>query len=322
VPGLRTAALILALLVAVTGVARAVEPPAPGLGHDHPLTGRIWDVAGARFVTMDALAAAVGAGRFALLGERHDNAEHHQFQAWLLRRVLGAGRRPAVAFEMLTTDQAPQLARHLAASPRDAAGLGDAVGWPRSGWPEWRLYQPIAEAALAAGVPIIAANLPSGTVRAVARGDLTALDPALVRRHALDRPAADDVQAAMEEEIRAAHCDALPATATPGMVTAQRARDAEMAERLVAGGRDGAVLIAGAGHVRIDRGVPRYVAALAPGATVVSVALVEVADEAAAPADYATRFGATRLPFDYVWFTARADNVDHCARLRPSAPAR
>jgi uncharacterized iron-regulated protein len=312
---------VLLLLLAVgADVARAVEPPPPGLGHDHVLNGRIWDVAGARFVSMDALAAAVSGARFALLGERHDNADHHQFQAWLVRRVLEGGRRPAVAFEMLTTDQAPALARHLASAPRDAAGLGDAVGWKRSGWPEWRLYQPIAEAALAAGVPVVAANLPTATARAAARGDLAALDPALVRRHALDRPAAEAVQAAMEEEIRTAHCGALPASAMAGMVTAQRARDAEMAERLVASGGDGAILIAGAGHVRVDRGVPRYVAALAPSASVVSVAFVEVADDVAAPADYAAKFGATRLPFDFVWFTPRADNVDHCARFRAAPP--
>src|SRR5437867_1779136 len=97
----------------------------------------------------------------------------------------------------------PALARHLATSPRDAAGLGDAVGWRASGWPEWRLYQPIAEIALAAGLPVVAANLPATAARAVARGDLAALDPALVRRHALDRPA--PAQTALEDEIRAAH---------------------------------------------------------------------------------------------------------------------
>src|SRR5213593_1930643 len=304
----------LALLLVVASIARAAEPPPPGLGHDHPLTGRIWNVAQGRFVTMNALAAAVGAARFALLGERHDHPEHHEFQAWLLRRMVESGRRPAVAFEMLDTTQAPALARHLATSPRDAAGLGDAVGWRAASWPEWRLYQPIAEIALAAGLPVVAANLPATAARAVARGDLAALDPALVRRHALDRPA--PAQAALEDEIRAAHCGALPDTLVPGMVTAQRARDAEMAERLVAGQRDGAVLIAGAGHVRTDA-VPRALALLAPEARVVSVAWVEVADGWTTPADYGARFGGgARLPFDYVWFTARADNVDHCARLR------
>ena len=313
----RLAALALALLL--TPIAYAVEPPA-GLGYDHPLTGRIWDVAQSRFVKMDSLAAAVSAARFALLGERHDHPEHHQFQAWMVRRMVEAGRRPAVAFEMLDTTQAPALARHLAAAPRDAAGLGDAVGWGASGWPAWSLYQPIAETALAAGLPLVAANLPATVARAVARGDLGALDPALVRRHGLDRPA--PAQTAMEDEIRAAHCGTLSEARVSGMVTAQRARDAEMAERLVAGQRDGAVLIAGAGHVRTDQGVPRVLASLAPEARVASVALVEVAEGWTAPGDYAARFGAPRLPFDYVWFTARADNTDPCAPLRPSTPAR
>jgi uncharacterized iron-regulated protein len=310
----------LVLVLALTSAASAVEPAAPGLGYDHPLTGRVWDVTHSRFVTLDTLAAAVSAARFALLGERHDHPEHHQFQAWLLRRMVEAGRRPAVAFEMLDTTQAPALARHLAATPRDAAGLGEAVGWRTSGWPAWSLYQPIAEAALAAGLPIVAANLPPGVARAVARGDLGALEPALVRRHALDRPA--PAQSEIEDEIRAAHCGVLGDALIVGMVTAQRARDAEMAERLVAGQRDGAVLIAGAGHVRTDRGVPRVLATLAPDARVASVAFVEVADGWTAPADYAPRFGAARLPFDYVWFTARADNVDPCARMRQSSPAR
>ena len=310
----------LAIVLALTSLARAAEPPAAGLGYDHQLTGRVWDVANARFVTMDTLATAVSAARFALLGERHDQPEHHQFQAWLLRRMIEAGRRPAVAFEMLDTTQAPALARHLAATPRDAAGLGDAVGWRTSGWPAWSLYQPIAEAALAAGLPIVAANLPPSVARAVARGDLAALEPALVRRHALDRPA--PMQSEIEDEIRAAHCGVLGDPLVSGMVTAQRARDAEMAGRLVGGQRDGAVLIAGAGHVRTDRGVPHALGTLAPDARVVSVAFVEVADGWTAPADYATRFGTARLPFDYVWFTARADNVDPCARVRQSAPAR
>ena len=309
----------LVVVLAFASAAGAIEPAAPGLGYDHPLTGRVWAIAQDRFVTLDALATAVSAARFALLGERHDHAEHHQFQAWLLRRMVDAGRRPAVAFEMLDTTQAPALARHLAAAPRDAAGLGEAVGWRAAGWPPWRLYQPIAETALAAGLPIVAANLPTTAARAVARGDLSALDAALVHRHALDRPAAD--QASLEEDIRTAHCGALPDALIPGMATAQRARDAEMAERLVAGQRDGAVLITGAGHARADRGVPRALALLVPDARVVSMAFVEVADGWTQPADYGARFGSgTRPPFDYIWFTARADNVDHCARLRRAKP--
>lgn len=309
----RLVAALVLLLMPASG-ARAVDPAAPGLGDDHPLAGRIWDVAQARFLTMDAFAAAVTPAQFVLLGERHDHPDHHALQAWVLRRMIDAGRRPAVAFEMLDTSQAPALAQHLAAAPRDAAGIGDAVGWRTSGWPAWRLYQPIAAVALSAGLPIVAANVPASTAHAAARGDLSAVDPALVKRHALDRAAPD--QAAREAELRAAHCGALPESLIAGMVTAQRVRDAEMAERLVASQRDGAVLIAGASHVRTDQGVPQALRRLEPEARIAGVAFLEVADDWTSPADYAARFGAARLPFDFVWFTARADDVDRCAALR------
>lgn len=309
---------LVAVLLLTAGAARAAEAPAAGGGQGHPLTGRIWDVPAARFITTDTLIARLAVARYILLGERHDHPEHHVLQAAIVRGVLAAGRRPALAFEMLGADQAAALAEHLRAAPRDAAGLGDAVGWSRSGWPPWPLYQPIADAALAAGLPIVAANLPTTTARAVARGDLSGLEPTLVRVHGLDRPATPPVQTAMEAEMRESHCGHLPDPVLPGMVTAQRARDAAMAERMAAAGGDGAVLIAGAGHVRSDRGVPIYLAARAPGAAVASLAFVEVANGRTTPADYAERFGAARLPFDYMWFTTRADEVDHCARFRRS----
>src|SRR5439155_9832242 len=72
------------------------------------------------------------------------------------------------------------------------------------------------------------------------------------------------------------------------------------------------------GHVT---GVQTCALPISPDAGVASVAFLEVVDGWTAPADYAARFGAARLPFDYVWFTARADNADHCARLRERARA-
>jgi hypothetical protein len=64
--------------------------------------------------------------------------------------------------------------------------------------------------------------------------------------------------------------------------------------------------------------VPIYLPARAAGTAVASLAFVEVATGRTAAADYAERFGVARLPFDYVWFTTRADEVDHCARFRRS----
>ena len=103
------------------------------------------------------------------------------------------------------------------------------------------------------------------------------------------------------------------------MARVQRAWDGILAENLVTGaglkGADGAFLIAGGGHARKDYGVPLYLARMAPGRGVLVVAFMEVEGGETKPADYAEAFGGV-LPFDYIWFTPRADDKDHCAELK------
>ncbi|HEU4371347.1 MAG TPA: ChaN family lipoprotein [Methylomirabilota bacterium] len=295
------------------------------VGREHPLTGRIWETRRGRFVTSDQVVAGLAGARYVLLGERHDNPDHHRVQAALLRALIGAGRRPAVAFEMFTADDAPAIGRHLAAAPRDAAGLGEAVNWKRSGWPDWAHYQPIAQAALDAGLPVVAANLAPATARALARGQRASLPDGLAARYGLEQPLPDGAQGALTAEIDRAHCGHIPADRLEGMVLAQRARDAMLADSLLAGERDGAVLIAGAGHVRGDRGVPLYLRARAPGATIATLAPLEVHEAWTKPEQYGETFGGGRLPFDWVWFTPRMDDGrgDPCARFkRPPQPPR
>jgi uncharacterized iron-regulated protein len=287
------------------------------LGQDHPLVGRIWDTAAGEFIDSDALVDRLRRGRFVLLGEKHDNLDHHRLQTWLLRALIADARRPAVGFEMFTIDDAPAIARQLAAHPTDAGGLAEAVDWQRSGWPDWAMYQPIAEAALQAKLPIIATNLPPATARSLGQSGAAALDTAFAARYGLDRALAPDIQEAMAEEIRAAHCGYASDTQVNAMLVVQRARDAQMAESLVAAGQqDGAVLIAGAGHVRRDYGIPVYLASGTPEASVISVAFLEVSQDRLEPTAYAARFRRHALPFDYVWFTPRVDDDDPCAAFK------
>lgn len=306
-------------LVALAACATA-RPPVPPwrapLGQDHSLAGQVWDVRAGERLAPHRLLARLVTARFVLLGEKHDNPDHQRLQAWIVRELLAAGRRPAVAFEMLDDGQADALRRHVARAPTDAAGLGAAVAWERSGWPEWERYRPIAEAALQAGVPVLTANIAPATARAVAQTDLAALDPALVARYGLDRPLPAAAGESLARELRAAHCGHASDRMIAGMTAAQRARDARMAESLLAGGaRDGAVLIAGAGHVRADRGVPVHLGAREPGLRVATVAFVEVQASRDTPGAYADRFDGA-LPFDYVWFTPRMDDDDPCDRFR------
>jgi uncharacterized iron-regulated protein len=301
----------------LAGLALGMPPGEPWqttLGHDHPLAGRIWDVAVGEFIDSATLVDRLRHARFVLLGEKHDNPDHHRLQAWLLSALIAAGRRPAVGFEMFTVADAPAIARQLSIHPTDAAGLADAVNWQQSGWPTWAMYQPIAEAALKAKLPIVATNLAPDLARSLGQSGAAALDKAFASRHGLDRPPAPDIQSAMAQEIRQAHCGYASETQVNVMLLVQRARDAQMAENLAAAAhQDGAVLIAGAGHVRRDYGIPIYLASSTPQAKVVSVAFLEVSRDRLDPAIYAAPSGESKLPFDFVWFTPRVDEDDPCA---------
>ena len=276
-------------------------------GARHPLAGKIHQTAGDRFVDREMLIADLAAADFVLLGERHDNRDHHRLQALLIRELQAASARPrAVGFEMIPADRQLPAVEFLQAHPGDAAGLGAAVGWPSLGWPDWALYQPIAEVALATGAEIVAADLSDSQKRAVFRDGSRVLQARMVRRTGLDRQLPEPLAASLAQELRDAHCGEVPDAVVEGMYRVQRARDAMMADRLATvGRRAGGVLIAGNGHVRNDRGVPWYLARIRPDARILSVGLLEVLDEVdSVPVD---------LPFDYVWFTPRAGDGEPCA---------
>jgi uncharacterized iron-regulated protein len=283
------------------------------LDRDHPLVGRIWDARGRRFADEAALAAAVAGADFVLLGEIHDNPDHHLLQARLVRTAAAGGRAPALAFEMLTSEQQPAVDEALAGRPRDAKALADV--WRAGGWPGFEQYAPIFQAGLDAGLPIVAANLPRRVVKEIVSRGAEALDEPIRVRLARDEPLPPAVLEELRAEMRESHCGALPESVIDPLVLAQRARDAQMAARLASAERG--VLVAGRGHVRADRGVPVYLETAAPGRRTVVVAFMEVVPGRTDPAAYGEGEAAQRLqPYDWVVFTPGAKREDPCEGMR------
>ena len=179
-----------------------------------------------------------------LLGEQHDAAAHPALQQERVTQLAGAGRLRAVALEMAergtTTAGLPPTASE--------AQVREALGWKADGgWP-WERYAAPVMAAVRAGVPVVGANLPRAQMRqAMADTSLDTLLPGPALK-------------AQQQAIRQGHCDMLPEAQVTPMTRVQVARDLAMAQT-VAGlvRRDGTVvLIAGAGHVEPDVGVPRH----------------------------------------------------------------
>jgi hypothetical protein len=126
---------------------------------------------------------------------------------------------------------------------------------------------------------------------------------------------------ALSRELVDSHCGALPPQAIGGMAVAQRYRDAHQADAaLAAAARHGsAILLAGNGHVRTDRGVPWHIRRRAPETPIVSLMILEVEDGNTAPLAYVPRAPDGRPVADLVIFTPRAARGDPCQVLRKGA---
>jgi uncharacterized iron-regulated protein len=271
------------------------------LGRDHPLVGRVYAATERSWARPEALFDALVESDFALLGETHTNRDHHLLQAQLVEHFARAHPDARVAFEMLGESQAAALAAVAGGAPEE---LAERVGWSETGWPAFELYRPVFAAALSAGLRIVAAHPSREHVRASMHG-IDAAESAALR---LDEPLPAEQQGAQREEIRESHCGHAPEAMVSAMQRAQSYKDAFMARALIQAGPP-ALLIAGRGHTRKDRGVPVFLRRLG-ARTVLSVAFVEVADQRTQPEDYDVS------AFDYVVFTPRESDEDPCARFK------
>jgi uncharacterized iron-regulated protein len=301
-------------LVALTETKPVWQSP---LLQQHHLVGRVWRSTDGRFVDQKLLAEDLVRSAYILLGEKHDNPDHHLLQARLIKILIDLGRRPAVIWEMIPEPKQSILDHYFAEHSRDGPALGESLGWNLSGWPDWRLYQPVAEAAMAAHLPMYAAGLPKTAVRALARGKPSFKFAKRQRALGLHIALPAEMRKRSLEQLFQGHCEMMPRSSLTPLFNVQRAKDAVFAEHMLTSGQnDGALLIAGNGHVRKDLGVPLFLRRHQPGIRITTVALVEVQDGLMDPTDYGEIFSAPLLPYDYVWFTPRIDDKDHCAQLR------
>lgn len=313
------AAALVAGACLVAGAVRAEEPAPPPFTltgeAGHPLVGRIWSVADKSFVTPKEVSRAAVAASFVLLGEIHDNPDHHALQAFVLSAVTASGRKPAAVLEMLPGDRQARVDDYLAEKEPTPDGFGAAVGWAELGWPDYRIYQPVIAAAMEADLPIIAGDVPKKQRVEVSRDGFSSLGEEALAKMALDQPLGEAADARLLQTLFEGHCEMMPREALVPMANVQRLRDAGLANAMLAAageGADGAVLIAGAGHVRADLAVPRYLRWRAPSAGLVTIAFIEVAAGETDPAAYAVPEDGTAAPYDFLWFTPRGARKDPC----------
>lgn len=256
-----------------------------------PVVGEIRDLRSGQTLTGEELVERLEKSSRLIVGEQHDNRDHHALQVWLLQSLGERRAQGSLLLEMLTPDQQLRVddVRHASTPSTDLPG---ALAW-QSGW-DWNLYGPIVRFALTQPYPLLAANLDTLEVRAV-----YANPPTLSG----SRSNAASVKDELLEQISDSHCGLLPKSQMPAMLAVQQQRDRRMAKRLLAAPTP-SLLFAGAYHARKDVGVPIHVLDLGELQAPAVLMLAEQGSEV------------TLAMADYVWYTPAKPLQDYCAQMR------
>lgn len=275
------------------------------LHEDHPLVGRIWMVAPQQFVTHDELLTRLQRSPILLLGEKHDNPDHHRLRLLLLERLLLPSDSALMVLEMLDRGQQAHIdALATDSLALEGPALAEHLAWDGEGWP-WQYYGPAVTLALQRGAQLRAGNIDDSDVMAIYR-DTRPTSPQALAAEQLTQ---------LERDIDSSHCGMLPAEQFPAMVRVQQARDQQMADALITdpGTFDRRILLAGNYHIRHDLGVPNYLPEQMSAP--LSVAFLEVDPEHEVPADYLQQFSDIAA-YDVIWFTPALRQDDYCADMR------
>jgi len=298
--------LVIALFAGASGCAAPpVAPKVPAAPAPHPLLHGVFAREGSARVDEPTFFARLAQRPFVLVGEKHDNVEHHGFEARVVDAV-GKSDRRALVMEHFRAKAQEKLDAFFGSPGKKAAELPALVGWDE-GWGPFAPFEPVAAAALARSMPVVAGSFDRIDVRAL-KAHPEAVLPEDVRAELGTVTFEDDQEKALAEELFHAHCGHLPGDYLAPMAMVQHARDALFALKMKGAEGKRAVLLAGKGHTRGDRGVPRFL----PLGSFVSVALVEVDDARTKPGDYEEL-----TTHDYVYFTGRAPaDEDPCEAFR------
>lgn len=273
------------------------------------LVGRIWDSQAASYIEKNHLIQKLLQADFVLLGETHDNPEHHSIEVEVLQALVRKESPPALVLEMLDLEDQPKIDRFMQTKSTDTALFNQQTGFAKKGW-DWLLYRPLIATVLDHQLRIVAGNLSHKQLMAVIQNGFSDAPLAVRHRLAQSQKLKPVQRQQLMQDIRDSHCGKLPEKMVPGMTDAQITRDVMLAEKIAAAGKP-VLLIAGSGHVRRDRGVPFYLSQIVPNARIVSVGMLE-ADSDMKP----TYLAKQKSRFDYLWYTGSVKREDPCAGFK------
>jgi len=284
---IKTKLLVAGLLVSwLAGCQQHVRQSEPQLTQSLEFSSRIESLRDNQPLSAAALVDKLSAAPMVIVGEKHDNTDHHRIEQWLLSQMAKRRQQGSVLMEMIASDQQEavnQLQQGLKGAPyiRDER-LQQLLQWNK-GWP-WALYGGVVTTALHGDYPLLAANLSASEVKQIYQSKQLSAGELSTRQPVLD---------ALSTLIVTMHGGQIDNDRLASMLAVQQQRDRFMAQQLLAAPKP-ALLIAGGYHAARNLGVPLHLHDLDKQARPLVLMLAEqgmkiTADQA-----------------DYVWYVAVA----------------
>lgn len=288
--GIMKRGMLVGLLTGWVSMA-AAEPLPPwqnALPEQTDRLGQVLDTASGEWLDAEQLVQRLAPVDHVLVGEQHDNEDHHRLQLWLLQRLHQQRPQASLLLEMLTPSQQSAV-DELQQSGRvvPAEQLPERLQW-NPGW-DWSMYGPIVSWALETELRLGAANLDRADI-----SESYSNPPPVSPRYT------ESALAELQHTIEASHCGQIAEPQLSAMRGIQQQRDVRMAEALATAAVP-SMMLAGNFHVRKDVGVPLHLDGPAP----VVVMLHEAGKPLPGPEQT-----------DYLWLTPAAPEKDHCAQWK------
>jgi uncharacterized iron-regulated protein len=276
-------------------------------GQEHPLAGTVWSMPGGQRLNiyLEELQFSEFHAPWLLIGEVHDNPDHHRIQRQLIESQIRAGHYPALVFEQFDQGQQALIDEFLR---KDLSTLEAKSEFEARGW-DWSYYKPLLELAVTYRLRVYAGNLSRQQLKQIR----TTTPPDSLSQW-VAQPLTPEVQKTLEEDLLTSHCNMIDEQTVKLLVRGQRLRDAGLAQALVQAGQP-AVLIAGNGHVRRDYGVGGLLEQR-QWRSVLSIGLIEVLPGKERLEDYEGFYNQDNRVFDIVIFTPRARDEDPCITFK------
>ena len=256
-------------------------------------SAQIVDLNSGRQISEQQLIEQLRLSDIVLLGEFHDNAQHHTQRAGLIKQI--ARTKLTVVAEHLPSQYEVVYQADLL-SDLQAAGF-DAKAW------RWPLHSPLFDSVRRARLSFIGGNLPKGFSKQLFSDGASALPGPLAQSYGVTM-LDESAQQQLDQDLIDGHCGKLPEKYLQPMRLVQRATDVSMAHALL--DHQPSVLLAGNGHVRKDYGVPQVLNRLAPELKIAAVGFIEH-DQTL---EELVKSSANR--YDFIWISAATKRADPC----------